>query len=116
MRLLTRLALLGAVAASALTAASSASPMGAFVLKTTCFFAPGDIPGMPFFVVPHGQVVITPSGGFHLTCHGSLPAGFSVLETMKINLPCDSPEFPNARGQIIVTKSGQVNAVCHAGP
>jgi hypothetical protein len=66
-----RVAVAAAVVATALLAASTASPMGAFQTKTDCFFAPGDIPGVPFFTVPKGHVVITPNGQLHVTCHGA---------------------------------------------
>lgn len=59
--------------------------------------------------------MISPSGHLTLTCHGELPAGSAVPETMIIPLPCAlGPPFTNARGHIVVTKSGHVNAVCHA--
>jgi hypothetical protein len=110
-----RAVLLIAVAAAALVAAEAATPMGAIQGKTACFFEAGDIPGTPFFEVPKGHFVITPNGQLHVTCHGELPAGASVPETMRIDLPCEAgPPFTEARGHIIVTKSGRVNAVCHA--
>jgi hypothetical protein len=114
-RTLLRISLLAAVVAAALALAGSASSMGALVIRgdAFCFFAPNDIPGVDVLFETRGQLVITPNGNFHLTCHGELPAGYSVPH-MIIDLPCESPGFPNARGQIVVTASGHVNAVCQA--
>lgn len=114
---MARVLFLGVVIIASLVMPATATP-GAFVLKNeevACFTDPGDIPGAPGFELPKGTLVITPSGHLTLTCHGELPAGFSVSETMFIPLPCTlGPPFTQASGHIIVTKSGQVNAVCHA--
>jgi len=114
---MARVLVLGVAIVASLVMAATAAP-GAFVLKNEevgCFTDPGDIPGAPGFELPKGTFVITPSGHLTLTCHGHLPAGFTVSETMFIPLPCTlGPPFTNAGGHIIVTRSGEVNAVCHA--
>ena len=116
-RALLKIVLLLTVAAAALTFSGSASSMGAVVIRGDdfCFFAPGDIPGVDVLFFTRGQVVEAPNGNwFQLTCHGQLPDGYSVQQTLIIDLPCDSPGFPNARGQIVVTRNGNVSAVCQA--
>ena len=117
-RALLKILLLLTTAAAALTFSGSATPMGVVVIRgdDLCFFAPGDIPGVDVEFFTRGQVVEWPDGRFHLTCHGRLPDGYSVQQTMVINLPCEAPGLPNARGQIVVTRSGRVNAVCQASP
>jgi hypothetical protein len=119
MRPILRLLLAAMLAAIvALTAVSAASSAGAFILKDEelgCFTNPGDIPGMPGFDLPRGIVVITPSGHLALVCHGPLPTGLSVPETMVLTVPCTlGPPFGTTPGLLVVTKSGMVNAYCQA--
>lgn len=114
-----RLLVVATLAATlALAASSAASGARAFILKDEalgCFTEPGDIPGMPGFDLPRGILVITSSGHLTLVCHGQLPPGLSVPETLVLPIPCTlGPPFGTTTGHIVVTKSGQVSAHCQA--
>ena len=117
MRKLFVLVLAVVIAGTVVLATSGvASGARAFILKDEalgCFTDPGDIPGMPGFDLPRGIIVITSSGHVTLVCHGELPPGLSVPETMILPVPCNlGPPFGSTTGHVVVTKSGQVSAHC----
>jgi hypothetical protein len=111
-----RLLIAAAVALTMFFAAQGAASGGAIVLKNEevgCFLDPGDIPGAPHVDLSKGTVVIQPSGAVVLTCHGELPAGVTVTETVNRYVPCfGPPPLEPTTGHIIATPSGQVTFTC----
>ena len=112
------LALAAVLGATFLAVTAPASGAAAFILKNEelgCATEAGDIPGVPPFLLPHGILVITPSGHLTLVCQGELPPGFSFPETLVLPVACNfGPPFGSVTGQIIVTTSGHVTAHCMA--
>ena len=105
----TLLALVLGLPRSAMAMGHEPQPAGgAEIFRFTCFFDPGDVPGVNVPFPGECTIVITPSGNFQVNAHAQLPAGFSLAETFEGDLPCFG-----GTGHVVATKSGEVNATCH---
>jgi hypothetical protein len=116
MRTTIRLVLIAAFAAILFAIAAGGASGGAIVLKNEevgCFTDPGDIPGAPGFPMPKATVVILPSGGVQLSCHGMLPAGFTLEATVVRTIACfGPPPLAPTTGHLVATPSGHVSFTC----
>jgi len=80
---------------------------------TSCFFEPGDVPGVDvFFPADCVITVVTPSGRATIVAKGRLPTGFSLSHTFQGVLPCNF-FGQSVLGHVVATTTGNVRGTCH---
>lgn len=77
----------------------------------SCYFEPGDVPGVDVSFPAKCMEVISDSGVVTVVASGQLPAGYSLTKTFVGPVPCFG-----GTGMITATVSGRVNATCHFMP
>ena len=101
---------LAAVVATSVIAAAPASA-AAFVQhrdETSCFFEPGDVPGVDVFFPATCTIVTTDTGATIVVAKGEIPGGYDLSRTFVGYAPC----FGHT-GRIVATVSGEVTITCH---
>jgi hypothetical protein len=112
-----RLALsaIGLATVAAACVFSTAPASGAAIVQhpdeDSCFFEPGDVPGVDVFFPAACTIVTTDSGVTTIVAKGDLPEGYSLSSTFVGYAPCFGET-----GRIVATVSGEVSITCHFNP
>ena len=107
--------LAGAVLGVLMSAVPAAAQGATVIIErggSSCFIAPGDLPGLTAeFQLASSTVTITPNGMLVVTCTGILPQGYSVPRTLTLDTLCTG-DTATTTGRLIATVSGRVSVMC----